>query len=48
MLIVDRTSVYEIDEECLKKRKVSEECEVYQKLIKEDKRKENRDHTKKS
>lgn len=33
MLIVENNSVYEIDEECLKRRKVPEECEVYQKLV---------------
>lgn len=32
MLIIDGNSVYEIDEECLAKRKVSEECGVRQKL----------------
>ena len=35
MLIIDGNSVYEIDEECLKKRSVPEECEVYQKLMRE-------------
>ncbi len=38
MLIIEGNSVYEIDEECLKKRRVSEECEVYQKLMSERKR----------
>ena len=33
MLIIDDNSVYEIDEECLKRRKVPEECEVYKKLM---------------
>lgn len=37
MLIIDGNSVYEIDEECVRKRHVAEECEVYQKLIKERK-----------
>lgn len=35
MLIIDGNSVYEIDEECLKKKGVPEECEVYQRLLKE-------------
>ena len=29
MLVVENNSVYEIDEECLKRRSVPEECEVY-------------------
>ena len=33
MLIIDGKSVYEIDEECLAKRKVPEECEVYRKIL---------------
>lgn len=32
MLIIDENSVYEIDEECLKKRKVSSECKVIEKV----------------
>lgn len=32
MLIVEENSVYEIDEECLKRRKAPEECGVYEKL----------------
>lgn len=35
MLIIDENSVYEIDEECVKKRKVPKECEVYKKLMQE-------------
>ena len=31
MLVVENNSVYEIDEECLKRRSVPEECEVYKK-----------------
>lgn len=33
MLIIDDNSVYEIDEECLKRRQVPQECEVYKKLM---------------
>ena len=29
MLVVENNSVYEIDEECLKRRSVPEECEVH-------------------
>ena len=32
MLVVENNSVYEIDEECLKRRSVPEECEVYKKI----------------
>ena len=32
-LIIDGNSVYEIDEECVKKRKPSKECGVYEKLL---------------
>lgn len=39
MLIIDENSVYEIDEECLKKRNISSECKVIEK-IKEHKEKE--------
>ena len=34
MLVIEGNSVYEIDEECLKRRKVPKECEVYEKLVK--------------
>ncbi|MBO5070453.1 MAG: hypothetical protein J6C37_08840 [Roseburia sp.] len=39
MLIVDGNSVYEIDEECLRKKKVPEECRVYEKLMQDQERK---------
>lgn len=32
MLIIEGNSVYEIDEECLKKKKVPKECQTLQKL----------------
>ena len=35
MLVVENNSVYEIDEECLKRRSVPEECEVYKKIVRE-------------
>lgn len=41
MLVIEGNSVYEIDEECMKRRKVPKECEVYEKLVK--KRKKSKD-----
>lgn len=38
MLVIEGNSVYEIDEECLKRRKVPKECEVYEKLVKNRKK----------
>lgn len=35
MLIIDDKSVYEIDEECMKKRNVPKECQTYEKLLQE-------------
>lgn len=32
MLVIDDNSVYEIDEECLKTKKVPKECGVYEKI----------------
>lgn len=37
-LIIDGNSVYEIDEECLKRRKVSPTCEIEQALKKQAER----------
>ena len=39
MLIIDKNSVYEIDEECLKRKKVPEECGTVELL--EELRKKN-------
>jgi len=36
-LIIDGNSVFEIDEECLKKRKISKECEIEKYIKKEGK-----------
>lgn len=36
-LIIDGNSVFEIDEECLKKRKVPKDCDI-EKYIKKDKK----------
>ncbi len=41
MLIIDGNSVYEIDEECIRERKVPEECRVYEKIMKEQGRERN-------
>ena len=32
MLIIDHNSVYEIDEECVKTRKIPKECGIYEKI----------------
>lgn len=36
-LIIDGKSVFEIDEECLKKRKIPHECGIDKYLVKEEK-----------
>ena len=41
MLVIEGNSVYEIDEECLKRRKVPKECEVYVKLVKNRKKRKD-------
>ena len=38
MLVIDGNSVYEIDEECLKRRKVPKECDVYDKIVTQQER----------
>ena len=45
MLVVENNSVYEIDEECLKRRSVPEECEVYQKIVRQREAAKNRERT---
>ena len=47
MLIIDGNSVYEIDEECLKRRSVPEECEVYKKIVREREAAKNKEKTEK-
>lgn len=37
MLVIENNSVYEIDEECLKKRNVPPECGVSEKIVREQK-----------
>ena len=46
-LIIDGNSVYEIDEECMKKRKVSQTCEIEQALKKQAERERKRKKMKK-
>ena len=41
MLIIDKNSVYEIDEECLKRKKVPKECGTVE-IVEELRRKEKR------
>ena len=47
MLVVENNSVYEIDEECLKRRSVPEECEVYKKIVREREVAKNKEKTEK-
>lgn len=44
MLIIDGNSVYEIDEECAKKKKVPKECGIYEKMMQQQKREKDREH----
>ena len=37
MLIIDGNSVYEIDEECARRKKVPKECGIYEKMIQQQK-----------
>mgnify|MGYP000469525689 CR=1 FL=1 len=46
MLVVENNSVYEIDEECLKRRSVPE-CEVYKKIVREREAAKSKEKTKK-
>lgn len=40
MLIIEDNSVYEIDEECVRRKKLPKECGVYEKLMQEKKKEE--------
>ena len=40
ILIIDGDSVFEIDEECLKKKKIAKECDI-EKYFTDDKKKNN-------
>lgn len=43
MLIIEDDSVYEIDEECVKKRGVPKECRIYEKLQQQSREKVKND-----
>lgn len=38
MLVIEDNSVYEIDEECAKRKKVPKECRIYEKILQEQKK----------
>lgn len=40
MLVIEDDSVYEIDEECVRKKGVPKECKVYEKLQQRENKKE--------
>ena len=40
MLVIEGNSVYEIDEECVRKRKVPKECRVYEKILQKQQEKQ--------
>ena len=45
MLIIDGNSVYEIDEDCIRTRKVPETCRTYEKIMKEQRKKQADDES---
>ena len=47
MLVVENNSVYEIDEECHKRRRVPEEFEEYKKIVREREVAKNKEKTEK-
>ena len=47
MLVVENNSVYEIDEECLKRRSVPEQCEVNKKIVRQREVEKNKEKTEK-
>lgn len=38
MLVIEGNSVYEIDEECARRKKVPKECKIYEKIMQEQKK----------
>ena len=48
MLIIDGNSVYEIDEECARRKKVPKECGIYEKMIQQKKWEKNQEYTDKN
>ena len=47
MLVVENNFYYYIDDECLKRRCVPEECEVYKKIVREREAAKNKEKTEK-
>ena len=47
MLVVENNSVYEIDEECVRKKKVPKECGIYEKIVREREVAKNKEKTEK-
>lgn len=45
MLVIEENSVYEIDEECVRKRKVPKECRVYEKILQKQQEKQKQKGT---
>ena len=45
MLIIDGNSVYEIDEECARRKKVPKECRIYEKMIQQQKWEKDQEYT---
>ena len=45
MLVIEGNSVYEIDEECVRKRKVPKECRVYEKILQKQQEKQKQKGT---
>ena len=48
MLIIDGNSVYEIDEECARRKKVPKECGIYEKMIQQQKWEKDQEYTDKN
>ena len=44
MLIIDGNSVYEIDEECARKKEVTNECGIYEKMMQQQYREKDREY----
>ena len=44
MLIIDGKRVYEIDEDCIRKKKVPQECGINEKMMQQQNREKNREY----
>ena len=44
MLIIDGNRGYEIDEECVRKKKVPKECGIYEKMMQQQNREKDREY----